>query len=92
MRAVKCPENARAVNRDTLLLLTYFFITGWRTSTKDTRENFQDLLEKNMAKAIEDSAKKSLLYALEDTAYAIDSLEDGKEELEKLRRHVEPNA
>ena len=95
MRAVKCPENARAVNRDTVLLLTYFFITGWRTSTKDTRENFQDLLEKDMAKAIEDSAEESLLYALEDTAYAIDSLEDGKEEPLKsyvaaLNRMLEP--
>ncbi|MBR3049913.1 MAG: hypothetical protein IKG61_00495 [Selenomonadaceae bacterium] len=95
MRAVKCPENARAVNRDTVLLLTYFFITAWRTSTEETRENFQALLEKDMTEAIEDSAEESLLYALEDAAYAIDSIEDGKEEplknyIAALNRMLEP--
>lgn len=93
MRAVEHPENARGVNRDTVLLLTYFFITGWRTATKETRQNFQLLLEKDMAEALEDSAEESLLFALEDAAYAIDSPENAaplKIYISILNRMLEP--
>ena len=80
MRVIEHPENARAVDRDTILLLTYFFITSWRTSSEETREKIQASLEKNMAATDEDSAEESLLFALEDATYAIDAIDEKGED------------
>lgn len=80
LRAIICPENAQAVARDTVLLLTYFFITGWRAAEADTKEKFQTALESDMGLAEEDSPEEELLFALEDVSFAIDSLDEGDEE------------
>lgn len=80
LRAVAYPENAQAVNRETVLLLTYFFITGWRVAESDIKEKFQMALENDMGFAEEDSAEDSLLLALEDVCFAIDSLTENDEE------------
>lgn len=95
LRAVAHPENAQAVNRETILLLTYFFITAWHTAELETKEKFQASLEKDMGAVAQDSAEESLLFALEDTAFAIDSVEDSDEEplkiyIAALNRMLEP--
>lgn len=80
LRAVNHPKNAQAVNRETVLLLTYFFITGWLDSDDDTKEQFQAALESDMSDVAEESAEEIFLFALEDVAFAIDSLNESDEE------------
>ena len=80
MRAIEHPENAQAVNRETILLLTYFFITGWHDAESVIKEKFQESLEIDMGKVEEDSAEESLLFAIEDVAFAVDSTDESDEE------------
>lgn len=80
MRAIEHPENAQAVNRETVLLLTYFFIAGWRDTDSMIKEKFQETLENDMSEVAEESAEESLLFALEDVAFAVDSIDESDEE------------
>ena len=73
LRAIECPKNARAVDRDTVLLLTYFFIKGWRIAEPDVIERFNAKLEAEMGIVEPESPEESVLFALEDLAFAIDS-------------------
>ena len=81
LRAVNHPQNAQAVNRETVLLLTYFFITGWNAADEDTKEKIQAALESDKVTVAEDSAEEILLFALEDVSFAIDSLNESEEKL-----------
>lgn len=84
LRAIIYPENAQAVDRDTIILLTYFFITGWRDAEAETKEKFQSALENDMIFAVEDSPEEDLLFALEDISFAVDSLDESDEEPLKI--------
>ena len=86
LRAVEHPKNAQAVNRETVLLLTYFFITGWLDAAEDTKNQIQTALESDMSNVAEDSAEEVFLFALEDVAFAIDSLDESDDE--PLKVHV----
>ena len=81
LRAVKHPENAQSVNRETVLLLTYFFIKGWCVAEGMIKEQIQEALEADIAKVEEDSAEESLLFALEDVTFAVDSISESDEDL-----------
>ena len=80
LRAFKHPKNAQAVNRETVLLLTYFFITGWLEAAGDTKQQIQAALENDMSVVAEDSAEENFLFALEDVAFAIDSFNESDDE------------
>ena len=79
MRAIDCPKNAKVVNRDTVLLLTYFFIKGWQLAEPDVIERFNSKLEAEMATVEPESPEEGLLFALEDLAFAVDSIGDSNE-------------
>lgn len=77
LRAVEKPANAQAVNRDTILLLTYFFITGWKFTSDEIKMQIQETLEADGQNFAEDSPEESLLFALTEV---IDALEYGDDE------------
>lgn len=79
MRAIEYPKNARAVNRDTILLLTYFFVAAWSCAEPQVKEKIHSSLENDMMSVEEDSPEETLLFALDDVAYAVDSLDESNE-------------
>lgn len=72
LRAVEYPANAQAVRRDTVLLLTYFFITGWKFADKKVREQFQKNLDADSENAEPDSPEEIFIDALRELIAAID--------------------
>ena len=72
LRAVEYPANAQAVNRDTILLLTYFFITGWKFASDEVKAQIQETLERDAQNFEEDAPEESLLFALPEILDAID--------------------
>ncbi len=72
LRAVKSPANAQAVRRDTVILLTYFFITGWKFAADDVREQLQKTLDADLESVKPDSPEEIFIVALRELIDAID--------------------
>lgn len=75
LRAAESPANAQDINRDTVLLLTYFFITGWLASSKLQKQDFylaRAEVEKN-------SVEEIVAENLNDVAGHVDAIKDGEE-------------
>lgn len=72
LRAVEYPANAQAVGRDTILLLTYFFITGWKFAADDVREQLQQTLDADSESVKPDSPEEIFIVALRELIEAID--------------------
>ena len=72
LRAVEYPANAQAVRRDTVLLLTYFFITGWKFAADDVREQLQQTLDADLESVKPDSPEEIFIDALRELIDAVD--------------------
>ena len=72
LRAVEYPANAQAVGRDTILLLTYFFITGWKFAADDVREQLQRTLDADSESVKPDSPEEIFIGALRELTDAVD--------------------
>ena len=79
LRAIDCSANAKAVNRDTILFLTYFLITGWHRADDETKEKILANLKTDKEK-LEDDA---LFFAMEEFFDALGSIDDNEEPLMK---------
>lgn len=79
LRAIKFPANAQAVDRDTILLLTYFFITAWKSADEERKTQVAETLTAELDEVAEDSAQTALLFALSEVVDVLDA-EDEIEE------------
>ena len=79
LRAVKYPTNAQAVNRDTIMLLTYFFITGYRSASETMKNKIKDILENDINSIEEEHLEDTLIFTLSDIINNIDEIDDGEE-------------
>ena len=77
LRAVNHPENAQDVNRETILLLTYFLITGFRFASDKIVMKFKKTLNADKKKFTAGSAEKSLLVAFEEIFRVVNSIKRG---------------
>ena len=72
LRAVEHPANAQAVRRDTILLLTYFFITGWKFVAEEVREQVQETLDADLENFEPESPEGIFVFALHEIIDAVD--------------------
>lgn len=79
LRAVKYPTNAQAVNRDTIMLLTYFFITGYRFASATKKNKIRSILENDKNSIKKETSEDALIFTLDDIINNIDAIDDGEE-------------
>lgn len=72
LRAVKYPANSQPVRRDTVLLLTYFFITGWKFADEETRDKIQETLDVDLKNFDSDSPEEKFAFALRELVETIE--------------------
>lgn len=84
LRATKNPANARNVDRDTVLMLSYFLMTGWRDSSAETKKFFRDTLAADIAATKKESVEKIFLLTLQNVLESLDSMGNNPEPREKI--------
>ena len=84
LRAAKSPVNAQAVDRDTIIFLTYFFIAGWNSANEDAKENFCEKLEADLDSIKKNDAQESLIIALSELVDVLDAIDEADEPLSKI--------
>ena len=88
LRSVDAPDNARSVDRDTALVLSYFMISGWLAAAQKTKENFWNTLQEDKSTAKEDSPEEILLLTLNELLESLDSIDDNPEPREKIYKQM----
>lgn len=78
-RAMKKPANAQSVDRDTVILLVYFLMTGWHFAEEKVKNQFQNKLNNDITESKDDNTRKSLLNALKDVIEGLNSIDKNKE-------------
>lgn len=82
LRAIKNPDHSIAVNRDTVLFLTYFFITGWLFAEKDHKKKILETLENEINELEEiddDTVTMDILYILQEISEALEEIGENEE-------------
>ena len=84
LRATENPANAQSVDRDTVLMLSYFLMTGWLASSDATKKKFRNILEADIATAEEKSAEKNLLLVLKDVLESLEAINENPKPREEI--------
>lgn len=84
LRAMKTPQSAQAVDRNSLLLLTYFLITGWQSANQETKEKLRATLDKDSDRFEEDSPQSDLLGVLSTIFDGLDEIDENSEPRPKI--------
>lgn len=78
LRAIKNPENAIDINRDAVLFLTYFLITGWIFAEEEKKEQILENLQDDIDEFEAGSSSSEMVQILEEVLYGLGSIEDNK--------------
>ena len=61
------------------MLLTYFFITGYRSASETMKNKIKDILENDINSIEEEHLEDTLIFTLNDIINTIDEIDDGEE-------------
>lgn len=83
MRASTHPANAQDISRGTIMILAYFFITGYLYAENDVAENFSEKLrqDENNAKGL----KKKIIQMLRNVTEQLDEIADSDEPVKDFK-------
>ena len=78
MRAEKNPTNAQDIQRSTIMILAYFFITGYLYTKKELADTLTAEIANDLAKA-DDEEERKLLEGLEHVMTNLENIADSQE-------------
>lgn len=78
LRVTKRPENAQTVDRDTVLILSYFLMTGWHSATKDIKNQIWNTLAQNKATYKKGSTQGLLLNVIGEVFNGLDNIDKNR--------------